>query len=106
MKEILNRLQRFYLINFQIFPDEVTLNEPVENWPVVDCLISFYSRGFPLAKAIEYAHLRKPLVLNDLEMQYQLQDRFVVPSMVLFHYFISINLKTKYNMESELIITL
>ncbi|XP_047133607.1 inositol hexakisphosphate and diphosphoinositol-pentakisphosphate kinase 2 isoform X1 [Hydra vulgaris] len=75
MKEILNRLQRFYLINFQIFPDELTLNEPVENWPVVDCLISFYSRGFPLAKAIEYAHLRKPLVLNDLEMQYQLQDR-------------------------------
>ncbi|XP_057315055.1 inositol hexakisphosphate and diphosphoinositol-pentakisphosphate kinase 2-like isoform X2 [Hydractinia symbiolongicarpus] len=75
MKEILKRLKRFILLDFQIFPDEIVLNEPVENWPVVDCLISFYSTGFPLEKAIAYAKLRKPLVINDLEMQYLLQDR-------------------------------
>lgn len=75
MKEILKRLKRFILLDFQIFPDEIVLNEPVENWPVVDCLISFYSKGFPLEKAIAYAKLRKPLVINDLELQYLLQDR-------------------------------
>ena len=51
-----------------IFPDEIVLNESVDKWPVVDCLISFYSKGFPLDKAIAYAKLRKPLVINDLEI--------------------------------------
>ena len=75
MKEILNRLKRFCLLEFVIFPDEIVLNESVDKWPVVDCLISFYSKGFPLDKAIAYAKLRKPLVINDLEIQYLLQDR-------------------------------
>lgn len=75
MKEILKRLKRFCLLEFVIFPDEIVLNESVDMWPVVDCLISFYSKGFPLDKAIAYAKLRKPLVINDLEIQYLLQDR-------------------------------
>jgi len=77
MKEILKRLKRFMLLEFIIFTDELVLREPVENWPIVDCLISFYSKGFPLDKAILYAKLREPLVINDLEIQYQLQDRYV-----------------------------
>ena len=76
MKEILKRLKRFNLLEFIIFPDEVVLDEPVENWPIVDCLISFYSTGFPLDKAISYAKLREPLVINNLEIQYKLQDRY------------------------------
>uniref|UniRef100_A0A7M5V764 Inositol hexakisphosphate and diphosphoinositol-pentakisphosphate kinase n=1 Tax=Clytia hemisphaerica TaxID=252671 RepID=A0A7M5V764_9CNID len=75
MKEILKRLKRFILLEFIIFTDELVLREPVENWPIVDCLISFYSKGFPLDKAIAYAKLREPLVINDLEIQYQLMDR-------------------------------
>ena len=77
MKEILKRLKQFIYLEFLVFPDETVLNEPVEKWPIVDCLISFYSKGFPLEKAISYAKMRKPLVINDLEMQYQLQDRYV-----------------------------
>ena len=33
------------------------IKEPIEKWPLVDALISFYSSGFPLEKAIAYADL-------------------------------------------------
>ena len=85
--------------------------EPVEKWPLCDCLIAFHSKGkyavrthvyrdlnqlyviennrylilkniislkisgFPLEKAIEYTKLRKPYIINNLEMQYDIQDR-------------------------------
>ncbi|XP_071553382.1 inositol hexakisphosphate and diphosphoinositol-pentakisphosphate kinase 2 isoform X6 [Temnothorax nylanderi] len=75
MKEILTRLEEFEYIKIIVFPEEVILKEPVENWPVVDCLISFHSKGFPLDKAINYASLRKPFIINHLPMQYDIQDR-------------------------------
>jgi inositol-hexakisphosphate/diphosphoinositol-pentakisphosphate 1-kinase len=53
----------------------VILKEEVENWKPVDCLISFHSKGFPLEKAIKYAELRNIYVLNNLRMQYDIQDR-------------------------------
>lgn len=75
MKEILERLQEFEFIKIYIFPEEVILKEDIENWAVVDCLISFHSKGFPLDKAIRYAQLRHCYVLNNLQMQYDIQDR-------------------------------
>ncbi|XP_046803289.1 inositol hexakisphosphate and diphosphoinositol-pentakisphosphate kinase isoform X6 [Lucilia cuprina] len=75
MKEILTRLQEFEFIKMVIFEEDVILKEPVENWPICDCLVSFHSKGFPLEKAIQYAQLRKPYVLNNLHMQYDIQDR-------------------------------
>ncbi|XP_061132765.1 inositol hexakisphosphate and diphosphoinositol-pentakisphosphate kinase 2 isoform X12 [Syngnathus typhle] len=75
MTQILERLCRFEYITVVIFPEDVILNEPVENWPLCDCLISFHSKGFPLDKAVSYAKLRNPLLLNDLNMQYYIQDR-------------------------------
>uniref|UniRef100_A0A667ZIR1 Inositol hexakisphosphate and diphosphoinositol-pentakisphosphate kinase n=1 Tax=Myripristis murdjan TaxID=586833 RepID=A0A667ZIR1_9TELE len=75
MTQILERLCKFDYIDVVIFPEEVILDEPVENWPLCDCLISFHSKGFPLDKAVEYAKLRNPLLINDLNMQYFIQDR-------------------------------
>ncbi|XP_053721402.1 inositol hexakisphosphate and diphosphoinositol-pentakisphosphate kinase 2 isoform X13 [Synchiropus splendidus] len=75
MTQILERLCKFEYITVVIFPEDVILNEPVDKWPLCDCLISFHSKGFPLDKAVSYAKLRNPLHINDLDMQYFIQDR-------------------------------
>uniref|UniRef100_A0A1A7XBH4 Inositol hexakisphosphate and diphosphoinositol-pentakisphosphate kinase n=1 Tax=Iconisemion striatum TaxID=60296 RepID=A0A1A7XBH4_9TELE len=75
MTQILERLCKFEYITVVIFPEDIILNEPVDKWPLCDCLISFHSKGFPLDKAVSYAKLRNPLLINDLNMQYYIQDR-------------------------------
>uniref|UniRef100_A0A8C5ID51 Inositol hexakisphosphate and diphosphoinositol-pentakisphosphate kinase n=1 Tax=Junco hyemalis TaxID=40217 RepID=A0A8C5ID51_JUNHY len=75
MTQILERLCKFEYITVVIMGEDVILNEPVENWPSCDCLISFHSKGFPLDKAVAYAKLCKPFLINDLDMQYYIQDR-------------------------------
>ncbi|XP_077864914.1 inositol hexakisphosphate and diphosphoinositol-pentakisphosphate kinase 2-like [Saccoglossus kowalevskii] len=75
MKEILLRLERFEYIVTNIFSEDVILNKAVEDWPLCDCLVSFFSQGFPLQKAVQYAELRKPFVINDLHKQFDLLDR-------------------------------
>ncbi|KAF2893733.1 hypothetical protein ILUMI_12427 [Ignelater luminosus] len=82
MKEILTRLQEFEYIKVTVFPEEVILEKSVEEWQVCDCLISFHSKGFPLDKAIQYAQLYNPYVINNLHMQYDIQDRRKVYSIL------------------------
>lgn len=76
MKNILTRLAQEPVINLVMFTDHTILNEPIEDWPICHSIIAFYSKGFPLEKAIEYVKLRNPLVLNDLQSQYALMDRY------------------------------
>ncbi|XP_040198460.1 inositol hexakisphosphate and diphosphoinositol-pentakisphosphate kinase 1 isoform X15 [Rana temporaria] len=75
MTQILERLCKFDYITVVIMSEDIILNEPVENWPICDCLISFHSKGFPLDKAVAYSKLRNPFLINDLDMQYYIQDR-------------------------------
>ncbi|XP_076356477.1 inositol hexakisphosphate and diphosphoinositol-pentakisphosphate kinase-like isoform X45 [Tachypleus tridentatus] len=82
MGEILTRLEEFEYIHTVIFAEEIIINEPVENWPLCDCLISFHSKGFPLSKVIDYVKLRNPFIINDLYMQFDIQDRRKVYSII------------------------
>ena len=74
MKEILSRLPKdsFEIV---IVGDECILNSPVDEWPVVEVLITFYSTRFPTEKALEYIKLRSPFLINDLEVDSTLKDR-------------------------------
>ena len=71
MSEILKRLDP-NTFESVFFGDDIILNEPVDNWPICDVLIAFYSNGYPLEKAEEYVTLRQPYLLNDLKMQREL----------------------------------
>ncbi len=83
MQNILQRLQVPNYIQVILFSNQTILEEAVENWPTCDCFIAFFSAGFPLDKAHQYVKLRKPLVINDLEMQYLLMDRYYTPFLPL-----------------------
>ena len=75
MEEILSRLKILDYFEITIFQQDMILNSPIDEWPIVDCLISFYSKDFPLKKAQEYAYKYRPFLINDLEKQWDIMDR-------------------------------
>lgn len=78
MEEILTRLEQFEFIRTVIFPENIIQEKPVDEWPFCHALISFHSKGFPLAKAQEYVRLHQPFLINDLDRQWDIMDRVKV----------------------------
>lgn len=78
MEEILHRLEQFEFIRIMVFSETMIHDQPVEEWPLCHALISFHSKGFPLAKTQEYARLRQPFLINDLDKQWDIMDRIKV----------------------------
>ena len=88
MKAILERLRgddtEFEIV---IFGDALICDPsiPVTQWPIVDCLIAFCSRGFPLSKCIDYVRLRRPFCINDIPSQRALLSRPAVYEALVAH---------------------
>ncbi|KAJ2525312.1 inositol hexakisphosphate and diphosphoinositol-pentakisphosphate kinase [Coemansia sp. RSA 2049] len=82
MTNILNRLVATGRYELVFFGEKTILDENIEDWPLCDFLVSFFSSGFPLEKAFEYSQLRKPFLVNSLVRQFLLLDRRVVLEML------------------------
>lgn len=78
MEEILHRLEQFEFLRIIIFSETMIHQQPVEEWPFCHVLISFHSKGFPLAKTQQYANLHEPFLINDLDKQWDIMDRVKV----------------------------
>lgn len=75
MKAILSHLEYTKRVEIIKFPESLLLDEPIENWPIVEALVAFNSRRYPLDKVIAYIDLTKPFLVNDVRKQKLLQDR-------------------------------
>ena len=82
MQNILDEIKKFDEFEIIIFVEEKILNEDVENWPIVDALIIFFSTGLPFSKGLKYVNLRKPFLINDFESQKIFWDRRKVLEML------------------------
>lgn len=50
MSAIVDRLETYGEFEVTYFGDDTIMNKPIAEWPACDCLLSWHSDGFPLAK--------------------------------------------------------
>jgi hypothetical protein len=87
MNNITSRLLAYGEFEVFTFGDDVILNKPVEEWPLCDYLLSWFSDGFPLAKAQAYIALRKVPTMNDLTMQVRMMGHATISCQSSHHGF-------------------
>jgi inositol hexakisphosphate/diphosphoinositol-pentakisphosphate kinase len=77
MQAFIEKFESFGNFTVVQFAEDMLLNDPVDEWPNVDCAIMFFSSGFPLDKACEYynRHRRDTYFLTEPESQKVLLDR-------------------------------
>ena len=82
MQNILENLNKFTEFKIIIFSEEIIFKKEIDEWPIVDALIIFFSDGFPFNKGLKYINLRKPFLVNDFEIQKVFWDRVKVLKML------------------------
>lgn len=82
MQFILKGLEDFGDFTIIVFTEEMLFNLDIEDWPICNALIIFFSNGFPYTKALKYINLRKPFLINDFEAQKIFWDRRKVYSIL------------------------
>ena len=82
MQQILDFIREFNDFDLIEFKEEMIFNKEVEEWPIVESMIVFYSTGFPYYKVLKYINLRKPFLPNDFEIQKVFWDRIKVMNLL------------------------
>ena len=82
MQQILDFIKEFNDFDLIEFTEEMIFNKDVEEWPIVESMIVFYSTGFPYSKVLKYINLRKPFLPNDFEIQKVFWDRIKVMNLL------------------------
>ena len=82
MQQILDFIKEFNDFDLIEFKEEMIFNIDVEEWPIVESMIVFYSTGFPYSKVLKYINLRKPFLPNDFEIQKVFWDRIKVMNLL------------------------
>ena len=54
MKNILENFNQFEEFKIIVFSEDLIFKTEIENWPIVDSLIIFFSDGFPYNKGLKY----------------------------------------------------
>ena len=75
MQKILKNIKKFEEFKLVYFKEDLIFCQEVENWPIVEAMIVFFSTGFPFNKVLDYINLRKPFLVNDFESQKIFWDR-------------------------------
>ena len=76
MQAMLARFEEMKVFEIVVFAEDIILNTPASEWPLVDVMIAFFSGGFPLGKAVEYRRLHPHIYyLTDPSSQQVLLDR-------------------------------
>jgi len=61
MQKILECLGTYNDMHIIEFEEEMILKKDIEEWPVIDALVCFYSAGFPIDKTLKYTNKYKPI---------------------------------------------
>ena len=75
MQKILKNIKKFEEFKLIYFKEDIIFCKEIENWPIVEAMIVFFSTGFPFNKVLDYIKLRKPFLVNDFESQKIFWDR-------------------------------
>ncbi|KAI5185981.1 inositol-hexakisphosphate/diphosphoinositol-pentakisphosphate 1-kinase [Nematocida homosporus] len=81
MQELKRYLQRKGYVLFWL-TDSYRKTRKVEDWPIFDVLLSFFSVGIDFFQIKAYVDLRRPFEVNTIDKQFLLMDRRVVLSVL------------------------